>query len=195
MRYAVIIEKGPKSYGAYVPDLPGCVARGRFARRSHNSHRGSHGVSYRGTQTGRAFRPGTVVGRRVRRRSRVTSASRQRLTHGSQCLKRALCHKEMAVTQEEHMTSTPTKVDYDIMLPLVCEEHYEYSALLCCPFPGCPNGTSSEEIEAAAPLLEPKVYRRAVWTDEEGEKSYSWEHELPLLFSLPRVMWRESMRK
>ncbi len=99
------------------------------------------------------------------------------------------------MTQEEHMTSTPTKVDYDIMLPLVCEEHYEYSALLCCPFPGCPNGTSSEEIEAAAPLLEPKVYRRAVWTDEEGEKSYSWEHELPLLFSLPRVMWRESMRK
>lgn len=28
MRYAVIIEKGPKSYGAYVPDLPGCVAAG-----------------------------------------------------------------------------------------------------------------------------------------------------------------------
>ncbi len=26
MRYAVIIEKGPESYGAYVPDLPGCVA-------------------------------------------------------------------------------------------------------------------------------------------------------------------------
>ena len=28
MRYAVIIEKGPTSYGAYVPDLPGCVATG-----------------------------------------------------------------------------------------------------------------------------------------------------------------------
>ena len=28
MRYAVIIEKGPTSYGAYVPDLPGCVAAG-----------------------------------------------------------------------------------------------------------------------------------------------------------------------
>lgn len=28
MRYAVIIEKGEKSYGAYVPDLPGCVAAG-----------------------------------------------------------------------------------------------------------------------------------------------------------------------
>ena len=29
MRYAVVIEKGPKSYGAYVPDLPGCVAVGK----------------------------------------------------------------------------------------------------------------------------------------------------------------------
>lgn len=28
MRYAVIIEKGTSSYGAYVPDLPGCVAIG-----------------------------------------------------------------------------------------------------------------------------------------------------------------------
>ncbi|MBE9166757.1 type II toxin-antitoxin system HicB family antitoxin [Pleurocapsales cyanobacterium LEGE 06147] len=28
MRYAVIIEKGRNSYGAYVPDLPGCVAVG-----------------------------------------------------------------------------------------------------------------------------------------------------------------------
>ena len=28
MKYAVIYEKGPTSYGAYVPDLPGCVAVG-----------------------------------------------------------------------------------------------------------------------------------------------------------------------
>lgn len=28
MRYAVVIEKGEKSYGAYVPDLPGCIAAG-----------------------------------------------------------------------------------------------------------------------------------------------------------------------
>lgn len=28
MRYAVVIEKGESSYGAYVPDLPGCVAAG-----------------------------------------------------------------------------------------------------------------------------------------------------------------------
>ena len=26
LRYAVVIEKGPTSYGAYVPDLPGCIA-------------------------------------------------------------------------------------------------------------------------------------------------------------------------
>ena len=28
MKYLVIIEKGDTSYGAYVPDLPGCVAVG-----------------------------------------------------------------------------------------------------------------------------------------------------------------------
>ena len=26
MKYTIIIEKGETSYGAYVPDLPGCVA-------------------------------------------------------------------------------------------------------------------------------------------------------------------------
>ena len=26
MKYAIVIEKGETSYGAYVPDLPGCVA-------------------------------------------------------------------------------------------------------------------------------------------------------------------------
>jgi predicted RNase H-like HicB family nuclease len=26
MRYAVVIEKGVKGFGAYVPDLPGCIA-------------------------------------------------------------------------------------------------------------------------------------------------------------------------
>lgn len=28
MRYMVVIEKGPASYGAFVPDLPGCIAAG-----------------------------------------------------------------------------------------------------------------------------------------------------------------------
>lgn len=28
MKYLVVIEKGETGYGAYVPDLPGCVAAG-----------------------------------------------------------------------------------------------------------------------------------------------------------------------
>lgn len=28
-KYLVIIEQGPESFGAYVPDLPGCVAAGK----------------------------------------------------------------------------------------------------------------------------------------------------------------------
>ncbi len=28
MRYMVVIEKGSSSYGAFVPDLPGCIAVG-----------------------------------------------------------------------------------------------------------------------------------------------------------------------
>lgn len=28
MRYAIVIEKCPANYSAYVPDLPGCVATG-----------------------------------------------------------------------------------------------------------------------------------------------------------------------
>ena len=26
MRYLVVVEQGPTSFGAYVPDLPGCIA-------------------------------------------------------------------------------------------------------------------------------------------------------------------------
>lgn len=28
MRYLVVVEEGANSFGAYVPDLPGCVAAG-----------------------------------------------------------------------------------------------------------------------------------------------------------------------
>ena len=28
MRYMVVVEKGSASYGAFVPDLPGCIAVG-----------------------------------------------------------------------------------------------------------------------------------------------------------------------
>jgi len=29
MQYPVVIEEGPSSFGAYVPDLPGCIAVGQ----------------------------------------------------------------------------------------------------------------------------------------------------------------------
>jgi predicted RNase H-like HicB family nuclease len=32
MEYLVVVEKGKTSYGAYVPDLPGCVAVGNTRR-------------------------------------------------------------------------------------------------------------------------------------------------------------------
>jgi predicted RNase H-like HicB family nuclease len=28
MQYLVVVEKGPTSYGAHVPDLPGCITAG-----------------------------------------------------------------------------------------------------------------------------------------------------------------------
>jgi len=28
MRYMVVVEQGPSSFGAYVPDLPGCIVAG-----------------------------------------------------------------------------------------------------------------------------------------------------------------------
>ncbi len=36
MKYAVIIEKGPTSYGATVSDLPGCVAIGETLEEVEN---------------------------------------------------------------------------------------------------------------------------------------------------------------
>jgi predicted RNase H-like HicB family nuclease len=32
VEYLVVVEKGESSYGAYVPDLPGCVAVGETRR-------------------------------------------------------------------------------------------------------------------------------------------------------------------
>lgn len=34
MKYAVIFERTPRNYSAYVPDLPGCVATGRTLRQT-----------------------------------------------------------------------------------------------------------------------------------------------------------------
>ena len=41
MKYAVVIEKGPGSWGAYVPDLPGCVAAGETRAEVYDLIRGA----------------------------------------------------------------------------------------------------------------------------------------------------------
>ena len=35
MKYAIVIERGPTSYGVTVPDLPGCVAVGESLDEAH----------------------------------------------------------------------------------------------------------------------------------------------------------------
>ena len=39
MRYAVVIEKAGNNYGAYVPDLPGCIATGATVQEVETSIR------------------------------------------------------------------------------------------------------------------------------------------------------------
>ena len=80
------------------------------------------------------------------------------------------------------------------MQPLICDEHFEHGSIVCCPFPGCSKGTDAEEVEAAAPALEPEIYTRAIWTAPDGRKSYSWKGRLPRWFSLSRVVWKDAAR-
>jgi predicted RNase H-like HicB family nuclease len=46
MHYTVIVEKGQTSFGAYVPDLPGCVAVGE-TKEEALSHPGIDRSAYR----------------------------------------------------------------------------------------------------------------------------------------------------
>jgi predicted RNase H-like HicB family nuclease len=41
MRYAIVIEKGEGNYGAYVPDLPGCVAVGDTVEETRHEIQGA----------------------------------------------------------------------------------------------------------------------------------------------------------
>lgn len=36
MRYAIVIERTPNNFGAWVPDLPGCVATGKTVKSVEN---------------------------------------------------------------------------------------------------------------------------------------------------------------
>ena len=41
MRYLVVYEKGPTSYSAYSPDVPGCVAAGTTFEETRENMRGA----------------------------------------------------------------------------------------------------------------------------------------------------------
>ena len=69
MKYAVVIEKAPQNYSAYVPDLPGCVATGDTLEEVTQKHTGGDrlppGRHARGrninTRTAGVNRPGRGV--------------------------------------------------------------------------------------------------------------------------------------
>jgi predicted RNase H-like HicB family nuclease len=48
MKYAVIIESGPRNYSAYVPDLPGCVATGHTIEETRQNIRDAIAFHLRG---------------------------------------------------------------------------------------------------------------------------------------------------
>jgi len=48
MKYAVIIESGPRNYSAYVPDLPGCVATGQTIEETRQMIRNAIAFHLRG---------------------------------------------------------------------------------------------------------------------------------------------------
>jgi len=48
MKYVVVIEKGVTNYGAYVPDLPGCVAVGDTMDQVEERIRGAIAFHIRG---------------------------------------------------------------------------------------------------------------------------------------------------
>ena len=68
MRYLVVIEQGATSFGAYVPDLPGCVAAGetrdealRLIREANDAGR---------IEEAKAAKPGHREARRPKRAGR-----------------------------------------------------------------------------------------------------------------------------
>jgi len=48
LKYTVVIEKGETNYGAYVPDLPGCVAVGETIEEVEERIRGAIDFHIRG---------------------------------------------------------------------------------------------------------------------------------------------------
>ncbi len=48
MKYLIVIEKGDQSYGAYAPDLPGCIAVGETPEETERLMREAIALHLRG---------------------------------------------------------------------------------------------------------------------------------------------------
>lgn len=70
MRYLVVVEQGPTSFGAYVPDLPGCVAAGESKAGSSTDPRGDR-AAHRPQERRPRGAPADLGQRSGRGRSRV----------------------------------------------------------------------------------------------------------------------------
>jgi len=51
-QYAIVIEWGPRNYGAWVPDLPGCVSTGKTLAEVRRNIREAIAFHIEGTEEG-----------------------------------------------------------------------------------------------------------------------------------------------
>ena len=89
MRYTIVIEKSPRNYAVYVPDLPGCVATGGSEGRGSPRDPPGYPVAYRElAQTSRAGTGATLHGDccRCGGARRVTPTSRLPSSEVLECL-------------------------------------------------------------------------------------------------------------
>jgi predicted RNase H-like HicB family nuclease len=62
VRYLIVLEKGPTSYGAFAPDLPGCVAVGETPEETLALMRQAIAMHLRGMrEDGHAIPPPTAT--------------------------------------------------------------------------------------------------------------------------------------
>ena len=73
MRYAIVIEKAPANYAAYVPDLPGCIATSATVAETESLIREAIEFHIEGLKSDGLPIPPTQQSSRIRRRPRLRS--------------------------------------------------------------------------------------------------------------------------
>lgn len=90
MRYAIVIEKAPGNYAAYVPDLPGCIATGATVAETESLIREAIEFHLKGLKEDGLY-PSTQQPSRIRRRSRLRlqrHSSLQNISHETYLVRR-----------------------------------------------------------------------------------------------------------